>query len=257
VTVRRAVPRHPPSGSAGTDTYPASATAAELVTRLIVEPPPELPAALVSELADQEKAQVRQRALAGLWAYLGLFAFWPLVPFLGVKSWSALLAMFGVLCGVALFTWRAARTGHYSLLFGLVGNTVLAVAWTRLAGVYLLTPVFICAVLLAMTTTAWMIRNRWAVVAWTLVAFLIPLGLEHIGVLMTSIEVTPGAIISHSTLFEMDSVRGSAALLLGSQADVELPLGWVERARDRYVVGDGARLRLILAREAGAAPLSG
>jgi 16S rRNA (guanine(527)-N(7))-methyltransferase RsmG len=50
---------------------------------------------------------------------------------------------------------------------------------------------------------------------------------------------------------------GRAALLLGSQADVELPLGWVERARDRYVVGDGARLRLILAREAGAAPLSG
>ena len=201
---------------------PSSAAAAELVTRLIVEPPPELPAALVTELAEQEKVQVRQRALAGLWAYLGLFAFCPLIPFLGVKSWGWVLAMFGVLCGLSLFTWRAARTGRYSLLFGLVGNTVLAVVWTRLAGIYLLTPVFLCGVLLAMTTTAWMIRNRWAVIAWTVLVFLVPLGLEEVGLLMTSIEVTPGAILSRSTMFEMNSVRGGLALLLGNVVFVSM-----------------------------------
>jgi len=123
---------------------------------------------------------------------------------------------------MSLFTWRATRTGHYSLLIGLVGNTVLAVVWTRLAGIYLLTPVFMCGVLLAMTTTAWMIRNRWAVVAWTLLVFLIPIGLEQVGLLMTSIEVEPGAIISHSTMFELDSVRGGLALLLANVVFVSM-----------------------------------
>ena len=72
------------------------------------------------------------------------------------------------------------------------------------------------------TTTAWMIRNRWAVVAWTILVFLVPLGLEHLGLLMTSIEVTPEALISHSTMFEMDSVRGGLVLLLANVVFVSM-----------------------------------
>ena len=69
----------------------------------------------------------------------------------------------------------------------------------------------------------------------------------------SQLRIIAGLVISDRLL----RPGGRAALLLGSQADVELPLGWVERACDRYVVGDGARLRLILAREAGGAPVSG
>jgi len=39
---------------------------------------------------------------------------------------------------------------------------------------------------------------------------------------------------------------GRVVLLLGSQADIDTPLGWSELGRSRYDVGDGQRLRLVL-----------
>ena len=42
---------------------------------------------------------------------------------------------------------------------------------------------------------------------------------------------------------------GRVVLLLGGQADVDTPVGWVEVDRHRYAVGDGARLRLVFQRE--------
>lgn len=42
---------------------------------------------------------------------------------------------------------------------------------------------------------------------------------------------------------------GRVVLLLGGQADVDTPLGWVEIDRRRYAVGDGMRLRLVFQRE--------
>lgn len=41
---------------------------------------------------------------------------------------------------------------------------------------------------------------------------------------------------------------GRVVLLLGSQADIDTPLGWEELARSRYAVGDGQRMRLVLQR---------
>lgn len=42
---------------------------------------------------------------------------------------------------------------------------------------------------------------------------------------------------------------GRVVLLLGGQADIDTPLGWVEVNRQRYAVGDGMRLRLVFQRE--------
>ncbi len=42
---------------------------------------------------------------------------------------------------------------------------------------------------------------------------------------------------------------GRVVLLLGGQADIDTPIGWIELGRSRYAVGDGHRLRLVLERE--------
>lgn len=42
---------------------------------------------------------------------------------------------------------------------------------------------------------------------------------------------------------------GRVVLLLGSQADVDTPLGWIEVDRRIYAVGDGQRMRLVLQRD--------
>ena len=195
---------------------PGSAEAAALVTSLIVEPPRELPPELVVELEREEQRLTITRTRIGVYAYSSLFAFWLVIPFLGIKNWSWLIALFAVVGALALLSWRTVRTGRYNLAVGLVGNFVLAILWTRLAGIFLLTPVLLSAVLLALTTTTWLIRRPWFVLLWTVAAFGVPIALEALGVLATSWEVTRTAIISTSSIFRMEGGVAHGSLVLAN-----------------------------------------
>ncbi len=201
---------------------PDSPEAAALLTRLIVEPPAALPPQLSLELELQEQTATSDRTRAGLWAYVSLFAFVPLMPFVGVKSWGWVVAFYVVVGLLAGHMWFSSRTGRFHIGLSLAGNFILALMFSRIAGIFLLTPVLACGVVIGLTTTQWMIKRPWAVVGWTASAFLVPAGLEYLGVFEPSWEVTKTAIISHSEVFSMDNSMGGTLMFVTNIAFVSI-----------------------------------
>ena len=184
---------------------PESTEAAALLSRLIVEPPATLPPELVEELDVQEQKATKERIRAGAWAYSSLFPFLLAIPFVTVKSWLWVSVFYAVVMFLAVAAWRSARTGRYNLAIGLVGNFVFALVWTRVAGIFVLTPILLCGVLMGLTTTRWVSDRRWIVLVYAALSFLIPALLEVVGVFQRSWEVTPYAIISHSEMLQAGS----------------------------------------------------
>ncbi|MDB4963094.1 MAG: Serine/threonine protein kinase PrkC, regulator of stationary phase [Myxococcales bacterium] len=201
---------------------PESTEAADLVTSLIVEPPPVLPPELIAELAVQERAVTKERNRAGFYAYASLFAFWPLIPFAGVKDWTWVLAFYAVISFLCYRMWRSWQTGLYNLPVALTANFVLGLLWTRIAGIFVLTPVLVCGVLLGLTSTSWVINRRWIVVVYTVAAFVTPALLESAGLFLPSWDVTQTAIISHSEMFAMSGRVGDTLLFFSNIAFVSI-----------------------------------
>jgi tRNA A-37 threonylcarbamoyl transferase component Bud32 len=201
---------------------PESAEAADLVTSLIVEPPPVLPPELIAELAVQEQQVTRERNRAGFYAYASLYGFWAVIPFAGVKDWTWVFAFYAVITFLCFRTWRSSQTGRYNLPVALTANFILGLLWTRIAGIFVLTPVLLCGVLLGLTTTSWVINRRWTVIAYTIAAFITPALLEYAGVFQSSWQVTETAIISHSEMFGMAGLIGDGLLFLANVAFVSI-----------------------------------
>jgi len=195
---------------------PESAEAAQLVTSLIVEPPKVLPPELAAELEVEDQKATKERTRAGAWGYASLFVFWAALPLLNVKAWHWVLAFYAVVGLLAGVMWHAGRTGRFNVGVGLVGNFLLALLWTRIAGIFLLTPILLCGVLMGLTTTSWLINRRWLVIVYTAAAFVVPALLEVAGIFETSWEVTDTAIISHSEMLMNGGVVGDVMLFLSN-----------------------------------------
>ena len=192
---------------------PESTEASELVTQLIVEPPTSIPKELADELVSEERKVTAQRNRAALLAYVSLYPFWFVFPFLGVKNWSWLFAIYAVITGMALYIYRSGKTGVFNIYIGLAGNLVLATLWTRLAGPFILMPVLLCGVLLALTTSTTLAKHRWMIAVWAAAAFLVPIGLEWAGMMAPSWAVTLTSIDAHSEIFGMEGTIGDLALI--------------------------------------------
>jgi hypothetical protein len=146
----------------------------------------------------------------------------PLIPFMGIKSWTWLVALYGALAAVAAIMWRSSRTGLYNIRLGLAINLVVAVLFSRVCGIFLVTPIFLSGIMLTHTTTQWLIERRWMIVGWTVAAFLVPAALEYAGLFMGSWEVTDTAIIGHSEIFGMSGVFADTTFFLVNIALVSM-----------------------------------
>ncbi|MBL0214004.1 MAG: serine/threonine protein kinase [Myxococcales bacterium] len=195
---------------------PDSTEAAELVTRLIVEPPAELPPEIQEALDGDERKVTAQRSKAGLYAYLSLYGYWLAFPFLGIKNWAWLVILYTIVTALALITYVAMRRGTYRIGIGLVGNLLFAIAWTRIAGPFMLTPVLLCGVLLALTTAQFLIDRPWMILLWTSAAFLIPISLEWLHVLTPTWEVGLTSITARSVVFEMEGPIAEWSLIFAN-----------------------------------------
>nr|MBA3456037.1 hypothetical protein [Deltaproteobacteria bacterium] len=175
-----------------------------------------LPPALVKQLEVEEQKATSERTRAGFWGYASLFAFLLIVPFVEIKNWWMVIAFYAVVTFMCVLLWVSGKTGRFSIGLGIAGNFLLALVWTRIAGIFILTPVLACGVVLGLTTTRWMATRPWAVLLWTCAAFLVPAGLEVAGVFEKSWEVTRSAIFSQSEMLEISSGVGAFLLFFAN-----------------------------------------
>jgi serine/threonine-protein kinase len=219
---------------------PESAEAAQLVTKLILEPPKKLPAELAESLEDEERALNRQRGRNAMWAYLAFFLFLPVFVFVQeIRSWENLIALYAAVTLMAIISWHNGRTGRTPTWILMIGNFLVAFMCSRLSGSFVITVGLVCGQALALATASAVARRPWLIVAWILVTLNVPIVLEYAGVIEPTWFMTPQGFLSKGrvldTLHEIDVL----ALAVGQSA-----LACVRRVRD----GDDARSR------GGAAP---
>jgi len=161
---------------------PESVEAADLVTALIVEPPGELPPALVASLAGAERDASRVRARTAMLAFAAVLPFAAIVPFVEVQSWPLLFGFFGAMLGMAVVSWLSYRRGGQIAAISLITTFVTTLFASRVAGPFVLTPVITCGIVLGLMAIPSLLVRPWLVIGWIAAAVLAPVALEALGV---------------------------------------------------------------------------
>jgi serine/threonine-protein kinase len=195
---------------------PESREAAELVMSLIVAPPRELPPELERELEADELEVSRERSRRNARAYLGIWSFAVMLPFVEVQSWPGMVALFGIANVMALLSFWNARTGRLPTGLFFAGNFVLV--FSRFASPFAIMPVFIVGVTLAMAGRSAVIDRPWTMVAWAELAMIAPLVLEHFGVLASTWSIEDSELRARGTLAVAHGVFDPIMVIFGNLA---------------------------------------
>ena len=200
---------------------PESREAAELVTKLIVEPPPELPPALVASLDNRDRDAAAERSRRGVVAYLAPYLFLLGLPWMHVKSVPWFVALVGILAVMAAFTWWSARVREGHVWIAMTGNIVLALVWSRIISPFILTPVIICGFAIALGANVKLLYRRGVFVAFLAITVMLPIALEATGVIESTwrLDLPSGTFNIRSMIFAAGGA-GSVVLLVANVAFV-------------------------------------
>ena len=205
---------------------PESGEAATLVAALILEPPAVMPAALVESLEQADRSFNAARSRVGALSFGSLFLFWFVVPFIGIKSWTALLAFYGLVAILTFSAWQVSKTGRTRLVGTAVMVSTAIVLFTRVAGPFILTPVVAVGVLIAVSAIPSVTEHPRPVLALVGIMVLLPLVLEWAGVLPKSWEMGPGVVSSTSDIFQIDGRPLDKIVLIIVNLFFILVAGW-------------------------------
>jgi len=197
---------------------PESEEAAELLSALLLEPPPEnrMPADLGRGLEEQERELNRDRSRRGVWAYLSVFTVLPVLLAMDVKNWGILVALYGLMLLGSLSAVRSVRRGQPSVTVALIVNFATALMFTRIAGPFVLTPLLVCCTLVALTPIPWLNQRPWVVMIWMVATVMIPIVFEWVGFLPATWRIGDGHMIVISDLVRTHGRFDELALVIGN-----------------------------------------
>jgi serine/threonine-protein kinase len=224
---------------------PESTGAAELVTRLMLEPPKEPPAELRDALSHADDVSVRKHARTAILAYLSLAAFLPIAWWNGVRRWDVVLAVFFVslvmAIGAVLIARRPQRSLAYMVMYGL-GNVGLLAVLQRMAGPFIFVPALSCVVVMSATAYPAYIKRPWILITTMVVGFLAPIILELQGILTRTWDIRDGMLVSHAGALVLDGPPTLVMLIVASV--VTIMIAGIHAARI-YRANRDARLQLV------------
>jgi serine/threonine-protein kinase len=183
--------------------------AAELVGRLMLEPPHETPREVVDAIAEGDVRTAKAIARAGVYAVCVALSFMPLVWWLAPQGsvypagLTALLLLDGA---VAIVADRARRP-----MPGLVAiaNTIIVITLARMFSPILIAPGVAASLAMAMVLTP---RFSWlgsavGIAALMTAAVVVPLVLEHIDVLSPTMTVDHSGVLFHAPALGVHETR--------------------------------------------------
>lgn len=205
---------------------PESEAAAAEVTRLVVERPSELPAGLVDELRARESETLAIRSRRAARSYSVALALLIVLPLIGVHSWATWGGIVVALVFMIGFAARGARTGAIPPWLSMIGNGVVALAWSRIASPLVLAPAMICGASIAIASHPWNQRRPWTLFAWAGVTIAAPLVLEATGVFATTWWTADGGLTIRSAVIDLAATGSPAFVLATHSAFVLLVAGF-------------------------------
>ncbi len=214
---------------------PSSTEASELLTGMLVEPPDPLPAEVAAAVDGEEARMVRERSKRAILPFIGLpLILLPFLPWLDLASWqllTALIAVGLVLSGISYVNWKVRPVPIGVFMLVQLGFITL---FSRLTSAFVITPMLIAGVLLAITSVPWVNDRRWVVLVWALLATTLPLVLESIGVFDATWRMTADGLVTHSTIIRPHAWPDALLYVIGNVA-ITLTVGLyaLNFARDR------------------------
>ncbi|HEY4177285.1 MAG TPA: serine/threonine-protein kinase [Kofleriaceae bacterium] len=190
--------------------------AAQLVTALTLEPPKTMPAELEKGLADMEIELAKERSGQAQRSYLALFMLIPATLFLEIKNWGLVIGFYGLVMIALMITQVFKKTGRPSPAVVLGVNLAIVVMFSRIAGPFILTPLFVCGVLLASVSIPWIAERMWVVVGWAALAVIAPLIVEQLTSLQTTVLGRDGGIQIHSNVIAEGGPVAAGTLIVAS-----------------------------------------
>ncbi len=183
---------------------PTSHEAAELVARLMIEPPPEIPHEVERELAALDDQAMRTQARFGAVAQLAYFVFVPIMFAAGFRElWFMIAgpAVAALTLGVTISLVR--RPATWMIYASFAGNALLVGIVSRVLSPFLVAPSL--AVIIAMVYGMHPRTGRgW--VLWTslVAAVLLPWAAELAGLLSQTTTVTERGLVLHVAAERLD-----------------------------------------------------
>jgi serine/threonine-protein kinase len=194
---------------------PKLAGAAELVGRLMLEPPRETPREVQQEIAAEDVRSARAIARAGIWAVAGGLAMCPLMWWIAPSgtSWVPVLAV--LLAIDLLVAMHAMKSPMPRPGLVAIANTIIVISVARMYSPLLIAPGIAASLAMAMVLTprfSWL-GSAWAIAVLMIGAILGPLALEQFDVLSETMRIT-----SEGAVFHGPAIGSHAASTMGVYA---------------------------------------
>jgi len=192
---------------------PKSRAAADLITRLMLEPPAEQPAGLREQLLQSEIAAQKRQGRVASGSFFAIIAFLGLAAWNGLHDWLmlAILAGFTILLASAAFVVSRRKMSSREILIVTLGNAALVAMLSRMFGSLLLVPGVTCVMMLSLTSYPQNIDRARFVITTLVLSWIIPVVLEWLGILTPTWRVVDNAIISTSSMVR---IGGTATFML-------------------------------------------
>jgi len=218
---------------------PTLASAAELLGRLMLEPPRTWPAEVEAELREDDEKTVRNSARVAGWSYVGFLAFLPLVWWIAPAGSPYVLALSGLVVLNMALCWWGVHTRQTAGKAGLlaIANALLLAVIARMYTPFLIAPALAAMSVMAilftplrsrLTSTAGLIALTWA-------AVLGPWLLERVGVLSATVTVDERGVLLDALAVAGDetSTLVVAALYVAALIAAAAGMATGIRARER------------------------
>ncbi len=200
-----------------------SEPAAALVVRLMLEPPPVMPPELAKRLADVDQQQVSKQGTRAGMALLSYFVFLPIVVWMGIRDWRAVAGLYGLVCVASACSMITARYRHHGfILVALVVNASLFVALGRLTSPLLVVPALVVASAVLFGMFPQLQHRPVLVLGVNVLALLLPLALEAIGVWSPTWHLEGGHFVVAPSALDYDGTAARVFLIGVTVATVVL-----------------------------------
>jgi serine/threonine-protein kinase len=187
---------------------PTATEAGDLVTRLMLEPPKQVPAEVEESLSALDTVTARRQGRLAAIAMIGYLAFIPFLLWTGVRdiTWIPIFGLVAILSGVQVWalTYRE-RIAPAGIYLNAAINAVLIGIVCRMVSPVIIAPTLVITTLVAYAAHPRL--GRVGIVAMILsMGVVVPWGLEIAGVIEPTYGFSGGAIVLASPIVEFSAV---------------------------------------------------
>ena len=240
---------------------PESKDAATLVTKLMLEPPRELPAPLAERLAATDLEAVGAQTKFAARALSAYYLFIPVVLWTGVRAWGLFAAVYGIVTISVIGALYMSRRRSSPIVWAVVANAAVLILLTRVFSPFIIVPGLAGGIAVAMVGFPTLIGRPWIVLGGSIAGFLIPLALEAGGLWPPTWEFDNGRLVIMADAVRLEGMPAALLLVTGNVAMVAVmallvhSLAVAQRMNQRKVEIQAWHLGQLLPVEpAGAAP---